>query len=117
MVVLDLDAFKHFNDSHGHQAGDRVLKEVTAGWRAQLREGDLLARWGGDEFVLLVDGRETGAQRVVERLRAASTAHTASAGVAEWDGAEAAHQLLARADAALYAAKGRRSRNRQEARS
>ncbi len=82
-----------------------------------LDERAQFGRWGGDEFVLLVDGRETGAQRVVERLRAASTAHTASAGVAEWDGAEAAHQRLARADAALYAAKGRRSRNRQEARS
>jgi diguanylate cyclase (GGDEF)-like protein len=117
VAVLDLDGFKQFNDAHGHQAGDRLLKEVADAWRAQLREGDLLARWGGDEFALLIHDRQAGAQRVVERLQDSSRGPSASAGIAEWDGVEGADQLLSRADAALYASKGAGSTRRGDARS
>ena len=103
--VLDLDEFKAFNDAHGHQAGDRVLKEVAAAWRAELREGDLLARWGGDEFALLVHAPAARAHHVLQRLPASSPDRPASFGIAEWDRAEDAEHLLARADAELYAAK------------
>jgi GGDEF domain-containing protein len=74
--------------------------------RAQLREGDLLACWGGDEFGLLIHDRQAGVQRVVARLQTVSRGPSASAGVAEWDGVEGPDQVVSRADAALYAAKG-----------
>jgi len=105
VAVLDIDAFKEFNDTHGHQAGDRVLQETAAAWRAELRDGDVLARWGGDEFALLVNAPAAGAQRLVRRLRASLHEPSSSAGVVEWDGAEDAENVLERADAALYAAK------------
>ena len=52
--MLDLDHFKDFNDSYGHPAGDRLLKETAVAWREELRAGDFLARLGGDEFALLL---------------------------------------------------------------
>ena len=58
--VVDLDHFKEFNDRHGHQAGDRMLKSAAAAWRDALREGDTLARYGGEEFaVALPDARSS----------------------------------------------------------
>jgi diguanylate cyclase (GGDEF)-like protein len=106
--MLDLDRFKAFNDHHGHQAGDQLLAATAVAWRPALRATDTLARYGGEEFaVLLPHSDEEGARTVVERLLAAvPLGQTASAGIAVWDGAETADQLLARADAALYAAKG-----------
>ena len=105
VAVLDLDGFKAFNDTHGHQAGDRALKAVAAAWRAEVREGDLLARWGGDEFALLVHAPASRARHIVERVRSSVADRSASFGIAQWDGAEDAERVLARADAALYAAK------------
>jgi diguanylate cyclase (GGDEF)-like protein len=106
VALLDLDDFKGFNDRHGHQAGDRLLKEVSAAWQAILRMSDVLARIGGDEFAVLLPGcsLETAAQ-IAERLRAAVPAANCSIGVASWDRAETVEELLARADAALYEAK------------
>ncbi len=107
MALLDLDHFKAYNDTHGHQAGDRLLKAAAAAWREVLRPGDLLARYGGEEFVaVLADCPPQEARAVAERLRRSTpSGETCSIGVATWDGAEAVDALVRRADEALYAAK------------
>jgi diguanylate cyclase (GGDEF)-like protein len=107
LVMLDLDRFKAFNDAQGHPAGDRLLVATAAAWRRLMRETDTLARYGGEEFAILLPHSDlAGAEAVVERLLAAvPLGQTASAGIAVWDGAESAEELLARADAALYEAK------------
>ena len=105
--ILDLDRFKDFNDLHGHQAGDLLLKEATSAWKSLLRPEDLLVRYGGEEFCVLMAGSAmAAAAEVVERLRTAMPGEqTFSAGLAQWDGVETAEQLLSRADEALYEAK------------
>jgi diguanylate cyclase (GGDEF)-like protein len=107
VAVLDLDNFKHFNDSYGHPAGDRLLKEASAAWHGALRQVDTVARWGGEEFVVLLPGAGTDeACEVISRaLELTPLGQTFSAGVAQWDGAETSEEVLQRADAALYAAK------------
>ncbi len=107
VAMLDLDRFKSYNDRHGHQAGDRVLREAASAWRAVLRESDLLARYGGEEFTVALPGCDLDrAEDLVDRLREATPAgQSCSAGLACWDGAESADQLLGRADSALYDAK------------
>jgi diguanylate cyclase (GGDEF)-like protein/PAS domain S-box-containing protein len=107
IAVVDLDHFKRFNDAHGHQEGDRLLAEAAAAWREELREVDLLARLGGEEFgVVLPHCRLDEAREVIDRLRHATPAgETCSAGIAEWDGYELPSALFARADDALYSAK------------
>jgi diguanylate cyclase (GGDEF)-like protein len=114
VALLDLDHFKAYNDRHGHQAGDRLLKAAAAAWQGKLRKTDLLARYGGEEFaVLLPDCGLDSAMEIAERLRTAQPEGTCSIGVAGWDGREAATRLVARADQALYAAKeGGRNRSR-----
>ena len=107
VAMLDLDHFKDFNDDYGHQAGDRLLKEVTAAWREILRPSDVLARYGGEEFVLLIPtcDLESGLE-VVERLREmGAEGPTCSAGLAVWNGEESPDALISRADRALYEAK------------
>ena len=107
VALVDLDRFKAFNDRHGHAAGDRLLKEAAARWSGQIREMDLIARHGGEEFALLLPGAAgEDAVTVIERIRRNTPESiTASGGVAEWDGQEDPDELLARADAALYRAK------------
>ncbi|MGK2956392.1 MAG: diguanylate cyclase [Solirubrobacterales bacterium] len=107
IAILDLDHFKLFNDAHGHQSGDRLLREAGAAWKSTLRGNDLLFRWGGEEFtVILPNCGHDQAMEVVERLRAATPGNqTSSAGVATWDGDESAENLFARTDTALYRAK------------
>jgi len=106
VAMFDLDHFKAFNDSHGDQEGDRLLKSVAGTWRSTLRNYDLLARYGGEEFSLVLSGCSAAeAAEVVERLRAATpNGQTCSAGLAEWDRLERPQDLVARADAALYEA-------------
>jgi diguanylate cyclase (GGDEF)-like protein len=107
VAMLDLDHFKDYNDRHGHQAGDRLLREAASSWRSVLRETDLLARYGGEEFAVAFPGCEReDAQQLVERLRDVMPAEqSCSAGLACWDGRESAEELLGRADKALYDAK------------
>jgi diguanylate cyclase (GGDEF)-like protein len=107
VALLDLDHFKRYNDQHGHQGGDRLLKEATAAWQTRMRRSDLLARYGGEEFtVLLRDCTPVQAVMVLDDLRAVTPdGQTFSAGLAEWDGLEDPERLVGRADRALYEAK------------
>jgi diguanylate cyclase (GGDEF)-like protein len=106
--MLDLDHFKAYNDQLGHGAGDLLLQRTARAWRHELRTSDLLARWGGEEFVaVLPDCSLAEAAVVAERLRAAVPGGaTCSAGVACRAPVEPRDGLLRRADRALYAAKG-----------
>jgi diguanylate cyclase (GGDEF)-like protein len=107
LAMLDLDNFTAYNDAYGHPAGDELLAAAAVAWRPELRSTDTIARFGGEEFaVLLPHSDEEGALRVIERLLSVvPLGETASAGLAVWDGTESGEALLARADAALYAAK------------
>jgi diguanylate cyclase (GGDEF)-like protein len=107
VAMLDIDRFKQFNDSYGHPAGDRLLRETAAAWRAEIRAGDFLARLGGEEFGLLLTGRDTASiTALVERLRNSVPAQqTVSAGIALRADGETPDALLSRADQALYRAK------------
>ncbi len=115
--LIDLDHFKSINDTQGHQAGDETLRMFARLMEGQLRAGDILARWGGEEFLLMLPA--TGidaATQVVERLRAhcadpaswgehAGKRVTFSAGLADIAEGETIQRVIARADAALYKAK------------
>jgi len=107
VAMLDLDHFKAFNDDNGHPAGDRLLKAASAAWLEQVREIDLLVRYGGEEFILLLADTQRGpAIDVLARMRAATPqGQTFSAGLAVWDGTETSDELIERADRALYRAK------------
>ncbi|MQT29276.1 diguanylate cyclase [Pseudomonas helleri] len=117
IAMLDLDHFKRINDGYGHLAGDKVLKIIAAQLTKHLRPGDFVARFGGEEFVLLIPNTPLPAGlQLLETLRAAIEAcpfHfkgepvtlTASIGVAPFALGERSEQVLKRADEALYRAK------------
>ncbi|MGH8179170.1 MAG: diguanylate cyclase [Steroidobacter sp.] len=118
VMMLDLDHFKRINDQHGHAVGDLALKHVSQLLSHAMREVDTLARFGGEEFVVLMPGAtlshaEPVAERLRELLAASPLLHGAthaplsvSIGIAQWCGGEDdASRLLSRADAALFQAK------------
>ncbi len=107
VVVLDLDGFKTVNDQFGHAAGDSLLVDATACWRSMLRPSDLLARVGGDEFVVVLDDCDVDRARIVAHRLARATPRpvTASVGVACSDGRSPLELLIANADAAVYRSK------------
>ena len=113
VAMVDIDYFKTVNDEFGHAAGDQVLAAVGRVLAAHLRTGDLVSRYGGEEFlVILPDTPPAGALQVVDRLREAVAALkgvpkavTVSIGVAACHQDETADHLVSRADAALYLAK------------
>lgn len=108
VVLIDLDGFKAVNDTHGHLEGDEVLASCAQVWRRHLRAGDVAARSGGDEFLLLLaDTDIQEAHRVVSRLCDATPAPF-SYGVAGWLPPEPFDRALARADLALYQHKSAR---------
>ena len=106
LATFDLDHFKDYNDKFGHQAGDTMLQRTAAAWQAQIRETDLLARLGGEEFALLLPDTtlDAGAMIGQRLIEAMPEGITTSCGLALWRG-EDATQFYRRADEALYAAK------------
>jgi diguanylate cyclase (GGDEF)-like protein len=119
LVILDLDRFKAFNDRHGHDAGNRLLAAVGDAIRANSRSTDVAARFGGEEFALIVPGPASEAEAAAERVREAvagiavlvaggeSAGTTISAGVAEFDHErpDTGARMLDQADKALYHSK------------
>lgn len=105
LAVIDLDGFKDVNDAFGHQHGDRVLAEVTKAWTGELRTSDMLARSGGDEFVLLLPSTAPDqAVAVLARLRQVAP-QAFSAGVAVASADSTVEGVLHDADGACYRAK------------
>ena len=114
VILLDIDHFKEVNDKHGHSAGDAVLRKMVQVVQHDIRPGDMLFRWGGEEFLVLVPSTPYHHAGVVaEKIRASVAAAdfgaagpvTVSIGVAERFSGESADALFERVDKALYAAK------------
>jgi len=115
LAIIDIDHFKTYNDTYGHQEGDRLLQRAVSNWQNQLRAGDLLVRFGGDEFIaLLPDCGPENAGLAMARLKAAMPFNqTCTIGVACLTGDESADDLLARADKDLYESKENRGKPRE----
>ncbi|MGA7341448.1 MAG: diguanylate cyclase [Terracidiphilus sp.] len=119
VAMLDIDDFKKVNDEHGHGTGDELLKQFAAELRSACRSTDAIGRWGGDEFIVLFEGRLSEAEAQKDRLRKWVCGNysipagsgvlklkvDASIGLAEFAPGEPMKGLLARADAAMYAHK------------
>jgi diguanylate cyclase (GGDEF)-like protein len=124
LLMLDLDHFKQFNDRHGHEAGNELLRRIGSAVGSLVRDADVAARYGGEEFAVLIRGDESHGYELAERLRRAvetvtvsvhggeQACTTISAGIAAYPaGARNEAELIEAADAALYESK-RRGRNR-----
>ena len=119
LILIDLNDFKEVNDRLGHLAGDEVLKHFAGKLRSQFPSADLVARWGGDEFAVILSSSQKDAQARVFLMRRSSLRECkinvvrqsvtvmvdSSMGVVEWDGAENGPEMLARADRSMYLGK------------
>jgi diguanylate cyclase (GGDEF)-like protein len=117
LVLVDIDLFKKINDNYGHQAGDRVLTRVAQLIKSHVREEDIVCRWGGEEFLLMLTGCDmTHAYDITEAIRSAVAdlsipfnkevvSITLSAGIAQMQAGESLGQVVERADLHLYQAK------------
>ena len=119
VAMIDLNGFKAINDGYGHKAGDDLLKQFSADLRSNSRPGDIVGRWGGDEFIVVLDGRKADVQAHIERVQKwvlgeytlegltgrQKVTLGASIGVAEWVSGATLGELIDQADAAMYALK------------
>ena len=112
LILIDIDDFKEVNDNFGHLVGDTVIQDVAKACKLHLRENDLLCRWGGEEFIILLPNSDSMvaekiAKRIQHYLSQQNNQHavTASIGIAQRQGNESTDSLLLRADKALYQAK------------
>jgi len=105
LLMVDLDNLKDLNDRDGHLEGDRMIREFAASWKENVRAGDLMARVGGDEFLVVSSGSDpAAAEAMVERLRQESPLPW-SGGLVFSEGDESLESMIARADRLLYAEK------------
>jgi diguanylate cyclase (GGDEF)-like protein len=116
VLILDLNKFKQVNDNCGHEAGDDLLRQFSAELRSVSRSTDVVGRWGGDEFIVVLDGTLTDAQLLAHRIRqwvfggytsqsapgGAKINMSAAIGATEWQPGETFKEVVARADALMY---------------
>jgi diguanylate cyclase (GGDEF)-like protein len=118
VVILDLDRFKQVNDNFGHPAGDNLLQQFSQELRSNVRSTDLVGRWGGDEFIMVLDCDLTVAKSQCERVekwvlgeytipavegsKEAKFKVRASMGLAQWQAGETMQELITRADSTMY---------------
>jgi diguanylate cyclase (GGDEF)-like protein len=131
VVLIDIDNFKKVNDTYGHNAGDQLLKDFSVELKAAIRSSDHLGRWGGDEFMLILDCNLDAAQMKISAMNrwvfgeyvvtrgseSLKISVSASYGVSQWERGDDLQQLLARADAAMYVNKKRKDRPARRVRS
>ena len=113
MAFVDVDGLKSVNDAYGHAAGDRVLRDVSSALQFRLRSYDLIIRYGGDEFVCVIQGlsvaeAELRFGRVNEDLAHLSEHASVTIGLTQMEPDDSPKEIVARADAALYQQKHRR---------
>ena len=118
VAVIDLNKFKEINDRYGHAAGDDLLKQFASELQNSMRKTDLVARWGGDEFIVVLNCELSEAERQIERIhkwtlgdytiqdggsdKSLKVHVGASIGVAQWQPGDTVEQVIARADAKMY---------------
>jgi len=121
VAMLDLNGFKEVNDLYGHEAGDDLLRQFSSELRSTSRAADVVGRWGGDEFIVVLDGALAEAQARVQRIQEwvlgsytvqkdseeSKIDMTAAVGLAEWQPGETFKEVTARADALMYQEKKR----------
>jgi diguanylate cyclase (GGDEF)-like protein len=119
VIFIDLNGFKKINDTYGHAAGDDLLKQVGNRLRIAFRPADVIGRWGGDEFVALMDTRSSDVQTAISRIRDClasafvidkdgshqPVAIGAAVGYTAWKPGDTAPEVLRRADFAMYGEK------------
>ena len=107
VALIDMDHFKAYNDTHGHTAGDELLRELVTAIRAELRSGDVIARWGGEEFAVALPACDLDQARTIASrlLQIVPGTQTASIGLTQASDLDTPRTLIGRADVALYAAK------------
>lgn len=119
LIFFDIDHFKDINDKYGHEAGDSVLRELTQLVASMIREADIFARFGGEEFVILAHNNDVDAGcELAEKIRSAVDQHrftivgsvTCSFGVSQFEFSDTTESIIKRADEAMYSAK-KRGRN------
>ena len=129
VAMLDVNGLKQVNDKYGHLAGDNMLKQFSQELRSGCRSTDVLGRWGGDEFIIIMDADSAGAQAQVDRLRKwvfgeytiktgagpdeVKVSVDASVGLAQWKAGETMQQIIERADAIMYKEKQEAKKQRQ----
>ncbi len=127
VAMLDLNGFKDVNDLHGHEAGDDLLRQFSSELRSTSRAADVVGRWGGDEFIVVLDGVLPEAQARVQRIQEwvlgsytvqktceeSKIDMTAAVGLAEWQPGETFKEVVARADALMYQEKKRLAKERK----